>query len=79
MRVEGECPLMGSIFGCFSLGIISILIAARENGAHAPSPPLWGKLAPGPYSVGFRSVWQMDYSRKYNTVFESKTVLYLRL
>ena len=64
---------MGSIFGCFSLGIISILVAVPGDGASAPSPPLWGKLSPGPYSVGFRSVWQMDYSRKYNTVFDDKT------
>ena len=34
----------------------------------AAPPPLWGKLAPGPHAVGFRSVWQLDYSRKYNTV-----------
>ncbi len=64
---------MSSIFGCFSLGIISILIAVPGDGVPAPSPSLWGKLAPGPYSVGFRSVWQMDYSRKYNTVFDDKT------
>ncbi len=64
---------MVSIFGCFSIGIISILIAVTGDRAAAPSPPLWGKLVPGLYSVGFRSVWQMDYSRKYNTVFDDKT------
>ena len=32
-----------------------------------------GKLAPGPYTVGFRSLWQLDYSRVYNTTFDDKT------
>ena len=28
---------------------------------------------PGPFAVGFRSLWQLDYSRVYNTVFDDKT------
>jgi pimeloyl-ACP methyl ester carboxylesterase len=41
--------------------------------ANAESPPLWGKLAPGPHGVGFKSLWQLDYSRRYNTTFDDKT------
>ena len=37
------------------------------------SPPLWGKLIPGSDRVGFRTVWQLDYSRRYNTTFADKT------
>ena len=33
-----------------------------------------GKLATGPFAVGFRSLWQLDYSRAYNTVFDDKSV-----
>ena len=42
---------------------------SQSNG----SPPFWGKLAPGPFAVGFRSLWQLDYSRAYNTVFDDKS------
>src|SRR5262249_38182847 len=41
--------------------------------APAESPPLWGKLPPGPYTVGFKSLWQLDYSRRYNMTFDDKT------
>jgi pimeloyl-ACP methyl ester carboxylesterase len=48
-----------------------ILFGARNAGAD--SPPLWGRLSPGPYAVGFRSTWELDYSRTYNTTFDDKT------
>ena len=51
--------------------LASIMIGAA--GTAFPAPPFWGKLAPGPYAVGFRSLWQLDYSRVYNTVFDDKT------
>src|SRR5690348_15553894 len=35
--------------------------------------PLWRQLEPGAYGCGFRSVWQFDYGRTYNTVFDDKT------
>jgi hypothetical protein len=34
--------------------------------------PLWGKLSPGPNAVGFRALWQLDYSRRYNMTFGDK-------
>jgi hypothetical protein len=30
-------------------------------------------LIPGSDRVGFRTVWQLDYSRRYNTTFADKT------
>jgi pimeloyl-ACP methyl ester carboxylesterase len=63
---------MDSIFRCLPLGILSMMLVGSGVATAAP-PPLWGKLAPGPYAVGFRSVWQLDYSRRYNTVFDDKT------
>jgi hypothetical protein len=44
-----------------------------SNSGIAATPPLWGKLSPGPYAVGFRSCWELDYTRTYNTVFDDKT------
>lgn len=41
--------------------------------AAAASPPLWHELTPGKYAVGFRSVWQKDYSRTYDTAFGDGT------
>ncbi len=54
------------------VAIISLLIAWSDIGA-AETPPLWGKLTGGPYAVGFKSTWQLDYSRRYNTTFDDKT------
>src|SRR5262245_41459489 len=41
--------------------------------AIAQSAPLWNKLQPGPHAVGFKSNWQLDYSRRYETTFDDKT------
>ena len=54
------------------IGLLAqVLITSGQVAASAP--PSWGNLEPGPYAVGFRSLWQMDYSRVYNTVFNDKT------
>ena len=58
--------------GSLAIGIVASLLVVTGRTA-APAPPPWGKLAPGPYTVGFRSLWQLDYSRVYNTVFDDKT------
>jgi hypothetical protein len=52
---------------------MGLLVIALPGFAAAQSPPLWGKLSPGSYGVGFRTVWQLDYSRRYNTTFADKT------
>jgi len=61
-RVWAICQLALGLFVVESAGL-----------AAAQSPPLWGKLFPGSYKVGFRTVWQLDYSRRYNTTFADKT------
>jgi dienelactone hydrolase len=48
-------------------------LAAGAESPRISVPPFWGGLAPGPFAVGFRSLWQLDYSRAYNTVFDDKT------
>ena len=48
-------------------GVLSILLgllapsAIDADGAGRFGPPFWGNLKPGPYAVGFRSLWQLDY------------------
>jgi pimeloyl-ACP methyl ester carboxylesterase len=52
------------------------LVANQFVGPRGPADgqrPFWGKLAPGPFAVGFRSLWQTDFTRIYNTVFDDKT------
>jgi hypothetical protein len=41
--------------------------------ASAQERPLWGSLIPGSYGVGFKSLWQLDYSRRYNMTFDDKS------
>jgi hypothetical protein len=50
-------------------------MSASPHGSGPPrdAPPLWGKLAPGPHAVGFRSLWELDYGRTYNTRFDDDT------
>jgi dienelactone hydrolase len=55
------------------VALAGILLIALPGLATAQSPPLWGRLSPGPYAVGFRSLWQLDYSRRYNMTFGDKT------
>jgi pimeloyl-ACP methyl ester carboxylesterase len=52
---------------------VSLLMISPWRPALA-APSYWGNLTPGPYAVGFRSLWQLDYSRVYNTVFDDKTM-----
>ncbi len=54
------------------IGILTNLLIG-SGGTAAAAPPMWGKLEAGPYAVGFKSLWQLDYSRVYNTVFDDKT------
>lgn len=35
---------------------------------------MWAGLSPGPHAVGFKSLWRLDYSRRYNMTFPDKTV-----
>jgi dienelactone hydrolase len=56
--------------------VLSISIAGAAPGSDSQSVgslQVWGKLAKGPFAVGFRSLWQLDYGRAYNTVFDDKS------
>ncbi len=64
---------MRSIAMKLMIGILASAVMGSGRSA-AFAPPFWGKLAPGPHVVGFRSVWELDYSRAYKMVFDDKTV-----
>lgn len=53
--------------------VAGVLFITRANAAVADVPPLWGKLPAGPHAVGFKSLWQLDYARRYNMTFDDKT------
>src|SRR5262249_19629551 len=53
--------------------LLGLLTFGSTGFAKAESPPLWGKLPPGPYAVGFKSLLQFDYSRRYNMTFDDKS------
>jgi hypothetical protein len=55
------------------VALIGLCAVALPGLAGTQPPPLWGKLSPGSYGVGFRTVWQLDYSRRYNTTFADST------
>jgi hypothetical protein len=50
--------------------LISVVPAGR---CVAGDFPLWGKLPSGTHAVGFRSLWQFDYTRTYNMTFKDHT------
>ncbi len=56
-----------------SLAIATVVVLLGTRQARAEAPPLWGRLSPGAHAVGFRSTWELDYSRTYNTTFDDKT------
>src|SRR5262249_54263126 len=62
-RVPTICPL----------ALAALFALAWTSPANAQPPPLWGKLSPGSHAVGFRTVWQLDYSRRYNMTFGGAT------
>jgi dienelactone hydrolase len=55
------------------LAPVSLLVIGLSSVAGAETPPLWDKLSPGPYPVGYKTSWELDYSRRYNMVFDDKT------
>lgn len=55
------------------VALVALLAFGSPGPARSQSPPLWDKLPPGPHAVGFKTSWQLDYSRRYNTTFDDKT------
>jgi hypothetical protein len=53
--------------------LAGMLLIALPGLGRAESPPLWGKLPPGRYAVGFKTLWQLDNSRRYNMTFGDGT------
>jgi hypothetical protein len=45
---------------------LSCLFIGVYNNALSQTLPFWGDLPKGPYAVGFKSLWQFDYSRSYH-------------
>lgn len=60
---------------CLWLAFGLLLAAGVRAGAdlHTRGESRWGQLSPGPFQVGFRSHWEFDYSRRYDTTFADGT------
>jgi len=65
--------MKNSIRIILQVALVGLLVLGLSSHAQAQSPPLWGKLSPGSYAVGFKSFWQLDYARRYQMTFEDKT------
>jgi hypothetical protein len=46
--------------------LATILVAVAATPATGQEPLLWGGLKPGPYAVGYRSLYQKDHTRLYD-------------
>jgi hypothetical protein len=57
----------------YQLALVGLLVITLPGLAGAQAPPLWDKLPAGPHAVGFKTSWQLDYSRRYNMTFDDKT------
>jgi pimeloyl-ACP methyl ester carboxylesterase len=55
------------------VALVGFLVIELPGLASAQPLPLWNKLPPGPHAVGFKTSWQLDYSRRYNMTFDDKT------
>jgi hypothetical protein len=53
------------------IGLVKAFLSPAVDAQQSPS--LWGDLRPGPYSVGFCSKWQRDFSRRYHIVYDDRT------
>ena len=49
----------------FTYCIYLLLFFIFAPNVFSQSYPLWGELKPGDYQVGFTSIWEFDYSRRY--------------
>jgi hypothetical protein len=66
--------MSGHISAGGHLALVSFLIVTSSGRADSPVRILWGGLKPGIYPVGYESSWQLDYSRRYNMMFNDKTM-----
>lgn len=55
-----------------SLRLIFVIAAAGLSvNIHAQTPPLWGNLDPGPFKVGFKIIYRLDYSRSWKPKYDT--------
>ncbi|HMP04193.1 MAG TPA: hypothetical protein PKD86_09635 [Gemmatales bacterium] len=52
---------------------IGLFLLAWPSVGGAQSPPFWGDLKLGPFAVGYRSTWKLDYSRLYAMALGDRT------
>ncbi len=53
--------------------VAAVVATVAATPAGAREPLLWGGLQPGPHAVGFKSLWRLDDSRRYNMTFDDQT------
>jgi dienelactone hydrolase len=53
---------------------LSCLLVAFHSNALSQALPFWGDLPKGPFAVGFKSLWQLDYSRSYHLDSKDKAI-----
>jgi hypothetical protein len=49
--------------------LAAVLVALAAKPASAQEPLLWGSLKPGPHAVGYRSLYRLDHTRRYDPEF----------
>ncbi|OAI42665.1 hypothetical protein AYO41_00585 [Verrucomicrobia bacterium SCGC AG-212-E04] len=47
----------------------AVLVALKTSPAAGQEPLLWGSLKPGAHAVGYRSLYQLDQTRRYDPAF----------
>jgi len=56
-----------------SLVAVGVVLLSFPGAFGEEPAPLWAGLKPGPHTVGFRSLWQFDYSRQFHMTFADKS------
>lgn len=49
--------------------LVAFVVALSSGPAPAQESLLWGSLKPGPYAVGYRSLYRLDHTRQYDPEF----------
>ncbi len=55
----------------FQTAVILSLVVVSFSYSNAQTPALWGDLEVGSYAVGFKFIYQQDYSRDWNVAEDS--------
>src|SRR4029077_3441948 len=73
------CMRIRSVFECIvflalALAVIRPNVVASATNETKSAAPLWGDLAPGPYQVGFRTLFRFDASRTWRGTRDYKGI-----